>query len=145
MQSKFVSLYNSYIALSATGAQFMVSHGAIPRVLMNVIPATILLLYLKDLQIDENIKRLFILMSLAILITFPLVFWRSTAIDRIHIFFIPVQLLVFSRLSLLVREAYLKQTLVIGIVISYAFVLFVWFNFSDTLYKWIPYDNFLIQ
>ena len=145
MQSKFVNLYNSYIALSETGAQFMVSHGAIPRVLMNVIPATILLLYLKDLQIDENIKRLFILMSLAILITFPLVFWRSTPVDRMHIFLIPVQLLVLSRLPFLVKDMYLKQTLVLGVVISYAFVLFVWFNFSNTLYKWVPYDNLLMQ
>jgi len=144
LQSKLATFYNSYIAVSESGKQFMVSTGAIPRVLMNVIPATILLLNLKNLQIEENIKRLFILMSLAVLITFPLVFWRSTPIDRIHIFLIPVQLMVFSRLSLLVKEAYLKQTLVFGIVISYAFVLFVWFNFARTLRKWIPYDNLLM-
>jgi len=144
LQSKLGTFYNSYIAVSETGTQYMVSAGAIPRVLMNVIPATILLLNLKNLQIEENIKNLFILMSLVILITFPLVFWRSTPIDRIHIFLIPVQLMVFSRLSLLVREAYLKQTLVFGIVISYAFVLFVWFNFARTLRKWIPYDNILM-
>jgi len=144
LQSKLATFYNSYIAVSESGKQFMVSAGAIPRVLMNVIPATILLLNLKNLQIEENIKRLFILMSLAVLITFPLVFWRSTPIDRIHIFLIPVQLMVFSRLSLLVKEAYLKQTLVFGIVISYAFVLFVWFNFARTLRKWIPYDNLLM-
>jgi hypothetical protein len=145
MESKLGTFYNSYIALSESGEQFMVSAGAIPRVLMNVIPATILFLYLKDLQIDENIKRLFILMSLAILITFPLVFWRSTPVDRMHIFLIPVQLLVLSRLSFLVKDIHLKQTLVLGVVISYAFVLFVWFNFSHTLYKWVPYDNLLIQ
>jgi len=145
LQSKLGTFYNSYIALSETGAQFMVSHGAIPRVLMNVIPAIILFLYLKSLQIDENIKRLFILMSLAILITFPLVFWRSTPIDRMHIFLIPVQLLVLSRLPFLVKDMYLKQTLVLGVVISYAFVLLVWFNFSNTLHAWIPYDNLLIQ
>ena len=84
-------------------------------------------------------------MSLAILITFPLVFWRSTPIDRIHIFLIPVQLLALSRLPFLVKDMYLKQALVLGVVLSYACVLFVWFNFSHTLHKWVPYDNLLIQ
>ena len=144
LQTKLWNFYNSYIALSETGEQFMVSAGAIPRVLMNVIPAIILLLYLKNLQIDKNIKHLFVLMSLAILITFPLVFWRSTPVDRMHIFLIPVQLLVLSKLPLLVKDMYLKQALVLGVVISYAFVLFVWFNFARTLRKWIPYDNILM-
>lgn len=145
LQAKLGNFYNSYIALSETGEQFMVSAGAIPRVLMNVIPAIILLLYLKNLQIDKNIKHLFVLMSLAILITFPLVFWRSTPIDRIHIFLTPVQLLVFSRLSLLTIKPYLKQVLVLGVVLSYAAVLFVWFNFARTLHAWIPYDNLLMH
>ena len=145
LQTKLWNFYNSYIALSETGEQFMVSAGAIPRVLMNVIPATILLLYLKNLQIKESIKFFFIIMSIIILVSAPLVFWRSTPIDRIHIFLTPVQLLVFSRLSLLTIKPYLKQVLVLGVVLSYAAVLFVWFNFAQTLHAWIPYDNLLMH
>jgi len=145
LQTKLGTFYNSYIAVSESGEQFMVSAGAIPRVLMNVIPATILLLYLKNLQIKESIKNIFIIMSIIILVSAPLVFWRSTPIDRIHIFLTPVQLLVFSRLSLLTIKPYLKQVLVLGVVLSYAAVLFVWFNFARTLHAWIPYDNLLMH
>jgi hypothetical protein len=123
--------------------QHMTSHGAIPRVLLNLIPALIFLLYKDKLCFHENVKNLFFIMSLSILVTAPFVFWFSTPIDRLQIFLMPVQLAVFSNLSYLVKQVYLKQAIVFSIVVGYTTVFFIWFNFAKTVRKWIPYDNLL--
>lgn len=67
----------------------------------------------------------------------------STAVDRIGLYFIPVELLVFGRLpSAFGRKSGGYRLLVYG-VISYSFVeLMVWLNWADTAFTWLPYQFF---
>ena len=137
----FGNLVNSYVDLSK---EHMVSYGAVPRVLMNAIPASILLLNLEKLQIPESTKKLFISMSWLILLTTVFVFFRSTPVDRIQVFLMPVQLLVMSRIAFLVRPVYIKQFFIVATVVLYITMLIVWLNTAKTRHAWIPYDNILM-
>ena len=65
----------------------------------------------------------------------------STFIDRIALFFLPLQMVVFSFLP----DLFHKTFLIPGarIVIYSAIVLFVWLNFAANSWAWIPYENIL--
>jgi len=72
-----------------------------------------------------------------------LVGFASTAVDRIALYFIPIQVVVFARLPLLLRHRIRPGTVAIGIVLGYAAVLYVWLNYATHARYWLPYQNML--
>jgi len=63
----------------------------------------------------------------------------STAVDRIALYVIPLQLFVFSSLPGLVRDRGTSTALILGVV-AYSFaVQFVWLNYADNAMEWVPY------
>ena len=76
------------------------SQGALIRLLMNAIPATILLVWRSRFQFTEADRRLwtwFAVISLALL-SLLVVSRSSTAVDRVALYLLPLQIVVFSRL-----------------------------------------------
>jgi hypothetical protein len=73
------------------------------------------------------------------LVCLPLVQISSTAVDRVALYLIPLQLFVFPRVPQLAPTALKRTPLVVGIVVYYAAVQLVWLNFSENATYWVPY------
>ena len=118
----------------------MQSSGGPIRVLMNAVPAVVLLLYRKRLVPDAQERKLWLWMAVFALICLPLVLVSSTAVDRVALYLIPLQLFVFARLPRLAQTPRTRTPLVLGIVGYYAAVEFVWLNFATHAQYWTPYQ-----
>jgi hypothetical protein len=123
----------------------MQSAGAVIRVVMCAIPATIFLLFRKRFNLNLVELRLWTWMSIACILLIPLVnvLPSSTAVDRVGWYLIPVQLFVYSRLPLLFRSGFSRQTLIVFFILLSASVQFVFLNFGHFAHGWLPYKFFL--
>jgi len=122
------------------------SQGAAIRVAMNLLPALFLLLWPKRFEFSLQQLRLWRAMAVTaigcavVLILFPS---NSTAVDRIALYVIPLQLVVGSRLpdTHIFGLSYSQLLLsVLGFCVA---VQFVWMNFAIHAKYWIPYSNVL--
>jgi len=116
------------------------SEGALVRVLMNVLPAVLLILFRRRLAPEEQTRRLWLWIAVFALACVPLVGMASTAVDRIALYLIPLQLFVFSRLPLLAKTVMARTMLVLGVVGYYTAVQFVWLHFAAHARHWVPYQ-----
>lgn len=118
------------------------SEGGLIRVLMNVVPAVIYIALYKKFRRLGSGQPLWLLLSFAAVACVPLVLVASTATDRAALYLIPLQLYVFSHLPILVSGILARSLLVVGIVLYYATVLFVWLNFASHAHAWLPYQMY---
>ena len=134
-------LSNSYQVLWAyyTSAALSSEGGAI-RVWMNVPPAIILLLCRKKLTKEGIERRLWFWFAVISLFCVPLVGIASTAVDRVALFLIPIQIFLLSRLHCLFSDKFLRTLAVVAVVLSYATIQFVWLNFANQSSSWAPYQ-----
>jgi hypothetical protein len=119
------------------------SQGAAIRVAMNALPAAAFMLYREHFQLKGAELNLWTYMSLGALgfIILLLVSPSSTAVDRMALYLVPVQIFVLSRLPLALERCYgAGQLAQIGVVTYSALVLFVWLNFAAHSRYWLPYQ-----
>lgn len=116
------------------------SQGGMIRVLMNVVPAILLVLFRKRLVPDSVERKLWMWIALLAFVCLPLVGSASTAVDRVALYLIPIQLFVFARLPQLAHNTTIRTQLVLAIIVYYATVLFVWLNFATHAEYWLPYQ-----
>ncbi len=121
----------------------MESQGALIRVMMNFIPAVLLLVYRKEWQRYFDDYLFWLIVALGSFGSLVLVHFASTAVDRIALYFIPLQLVVFARLPLLARRHFSVSAIKTGIIGYYAAVYFVWLFFATHSQYWMPYQNIL--
>lgn len=119
------------------------SQGGLIRVAMNAVPSVIFLLARNRLSKNATERRLWSWIAIFSLATVPLVFIASTAVDRVALYFIPIQLFVFSRIPFLALDAGSFKLITVGVICYYALVLFVWLSFAANAFAWLPYDNYL--
>lgn len=117
----------------------MVSDGGPIRVAMNALPALLLLVFRKRLLANESVPGLWVGMALLSIVCIPLVGLASTAVDRVALYFMPLQLYVFSRLHRLFDSRLFKTVAVLGVVLGYGLVQWVWLNFASHAPSWLPY------
>jgi hypothetical protein len=120
--------------------------GATVRVIMDVVPAVIVLaagrkFYWSDEE--RAVWRTFAILCIIAGLTLP--FIRSSVIvDRLAIYLIPMQIFVYARIGYcfgLIRRGWLMWTTA---VIAYsAAVQFVWLNYAVNAYAWLPYKNYI--
>jgi len=135
LSGKVDTLWANYVEFQ------MESQGARIRVLMNAIPAVLLLLWGKRLEPDRQQRKLWIWIALLALLCLPLVSLASTAVDRVALYLIPLQLFVFTRVPRLAgNNVRIRTLLVLGVVGYYAVVLFVWLNYATHAQLWLPYQ-----
>lgn len=116
----------------------MESLGAGVRVAMIALPSVLFLIYSNKLFFErEEEKKLWYWISVLSLVCVPLVFFSSTAIDRIALYLLPIQLYVFCRLPILFPR--LNLLITIGIIVFYFSVQFVWLNYAIHAHCWVPY------
>jgi hypothetical protein len=119
----------------------MVSDGGPVRVAMNALPALICIIFRKKLMPSTDREhRLWIIMALLSLACIPLVLVASTAVDRIALYFIPLQLYVFSNFHRLFPDRMFRTVAVLAVIFGYGTVLWVWLTFGSHSNAWLPYQ-----
>jgi hypothetical protein len=118
------------------------SEGAAVRIAMNAVPAALLLVLRKRLAGTQAERNLWTMMALAALVAVAalLVSPSSTAVDRVALYLLPLQVYVFTRLPDLLGQGSKRRDWVLLVVAYYAVVLFVWLNFSTHSSFWLPYQ-----
>ena len=120
------------------------SQGAWIRVIIDVIPAILLLTKRGRFGFTDQEERVwryiaFVACALPIiLIATP----SSTAVDRMALYLMPLQIVVMSRAYMLFQKPRNGVLAVIG----YALLIqFVWLNFAQFASKWVPYRSNLLE
>ena len=120
------------------------SQGAWIRVILNLIPALLLLVKRGRFGLTEQEEKVWRYIAFAactlpfILIATP----SSTAVDRMALYLMPLQIVVLSRAYLLFG----KPRSGIAAVILYAFLVqFTWLNFASHAKLWVPYRSFMLE
>lgn len=119
------------------------SQGAAIRVAMNVVAAVLFLLLRKRIEMPPFQKSFWT--TCAILSLFSIIALAtasaSSGVDRLSLYLIPLQAVIYSRLPyLLGRSRGALPSVLIG-VMGYSFLVqFVWLNFADNANYWVPYS-----
>lgn len=120
--------------------------GATVRVLMNILPAVIVLLA-KDRFYrsprEKMVWRTFAILALLSGAAILLV-TSSVIVDRLAMYLIPLQMFVLGRLPI-VASANGQPSIAwrMGVIGYSAAVLFVWLNYGHYSGGWLPYQNYL--
>jgi len=118
------------------------SAGAAIRVAMNAVPAVLFLVWRKRFAITAVQRTFWSWMSLTALgLTLLLVVSpSSTAVDRVALYWIPLQLFVLAHLPVAMgQDGMASKRWVHRIVLYSAAVQFVWLFFADHSFAWVPY------
>lgn len=122
------------------------SQGALIRVALCTLPAMVFLLNRRRFQLIPDVQRIWTLLSLMALASAIGFFTvaSSTAVDRLALYLIPLQLFVGSRVPgarlLGISPAQWNQLL---ILFSLS-VLLIWLLFAKHSIYWLPYRNLLL-
>jgi hypothetical protein len=118
------------------------SSGALIRVTMNALPAIIFLLYRQRFKLESAQSKFWAWISYIAIALLVALFLSpsSTAVDRVALYFIPIQLFVLSRLPDAIATNRNSQVWVLAVVGYSAAVLFVWLFFATHSRFWLPYQ-----
>ena len=115
------------------------SQGALIRIAMGLLAAGIFLQRRKKFGFPEAEDRMwyyFAIASFAAVVALVLS-PSSTAVDRLSLYLMPLQIVVLSR----VPFVYATRYLAVSMVIAYCFAIqFVWLNFANHAQYWLPYQ-----
>lgn len=124
----------------------MQSDGALVRLLMNLVPAILFVKHRKKFAISQGEHKTYMIMSLISIgafLAFVVGLVPSTAVDRMALYIIPIQLFVFSNLPDSLGDSNSqKANITFIILLYYALALFVWLNFANFSHWWLPYRIF---
>lgn len=119
------------------------SQGALIRLAMNAVPAAILLLqYRKFSHLSDDLRLWrWVAVAAIILLAAYFIIDSSTALDRVALYILPLQLVVFSYLPDALGPGNRARQLnwVVLILAYYALVQGVWLFFANHAQYWLPY------
>ncbi|MFZ2738979.1 MAG: EpsG family protein [Burkholderiaceae bacterium] len=137
-------LQESVEALTATYIEAEYdSAGAAVRVAMNAVPAVLFLSLRRRFAMPQADRAFWTWMSwgalafVGLLVVSP----SSTAVDRVALYWIPLQLFMLSRLPDALGQRNGQNAMWVCAVVGYsAAVLFVWLFFAAHAFAWLPYQ-----
>lgn len=141
IESDVESLYSNYVA---TDYQ---SEGALVRSLMNAVPGAIFLSRSRQFPLSPaalGFWRWVALLSIGLLVAVIASPGTSAALDRLGLYFLPLQVMVFSCLPTVFASGRRRTAWVLAVLAYYAAILLVWLNFGANAYAWRPYGSFLL-
>ena len=123
------------------------STGSLIRILLCVIPSLIFIFNLKKFKTSKVFKDIFFVISLLSIISLIALGFTtsSTAIDRLALNLLPIQILVASYIPDTGIFNFGKLTWKFLIVLIVFFVLSIWLLFAIHSFCWIPYRNIIYQ
>ena len=121
------------------------SKGGVIRSMMTLIPALIFLCVYREFSKISRIIDVWLVLSIASFLAFFAVWLASTAVDRMGLYLIAIQIFVWSSISTLPRIKTYNIWANCGLVVYSASVLFVWLNYGLNSRCWIPYNNLFFK
>jgi hypothetical protein len=118
------------------------SSGAAIRIAMNAIPSFIFLVNRKYYDLNEQQKIFWSWMSIGglLFVILLLISPSSTAVDRVALYWIPLQIFVLSGLPVAMsKKTNSKLPWVVGILLYSMIVQFTWLLYADHRDSWLPY------
>lgn len=119
------------------------SQGAAIRIAMNVAAALLFLVLRKRIDLPPFQKSFWTTCAILALLFAPAlaVASASAGIDRISLYFIPLQGIVLSRIPYALSQSRKALPSVLLAVVAYSFLVqFVWLNYADNAGYWVPYQ-----
>ena len=120
------------------------SKGAIPRLLLSFTAVIIFFIYKHKFKFTDFENKFYTANSFLIIFLCLFVFKYSTLVDRLNIYCLPFQLVVFSRLFLIDSTLIVKNLLNLTSVFIYGMIFVIWLYFSNSSHRWAPYYSFLL-
>lgn len=120
------------------------SGGGLVRVAMNSIAAMVYLCCHRRLGLQEVTRRLWWWGAVVTLALLPITPYSATAVDRVVLYLLPLQFVVFGNLPMLVKGSAQRLVVIGGVLGFYGLVLFVWLFFATNAHAWLPYQNLLL-
>jgi hypothetical protein len=124
------------------------SDGALIRILMNLIPAIIFLVLRKSMILSGTEIKIWTTIAVLAIASTVWLFLSpsSTAVDRMALYLIPIQIYVFCRFPDAIGSKGARRGWVFVIVFMYAIIQFVWLNYSNySLANWVPYKFYPLE
>ena len=141
----FIASSLDRLVTNYVGARYS-SSGAGIRIAMNLVPAALFLLFRNRFSPDRQERRLWAIFSIASFVALLMLYETpsSTAVDRLSLYLIPLQIVVLSRLPVaFVGRGAPDFALKAGVIAYSLAVQFVWLNYAENAPAWVPYHNYL--
>jgi hypothetical protein len=122
------------------------SSGAAIRIGMNALPGLIFLIFHHRFAMSIAQKRLWMWIAAIALVFVGLLYVSpsSTAVDRVALYLIPLQLFVLSRIPLAIGNSFGGKYVWVCLMVAYsATVQTVWLLMGDMANSWLPYRFYL--
>lgn len=124
------------------------SQGAAIRVAMTVVPGILFILFRSKMEMPPFQKSFWMVCSvISILLVAALtISSASSGVDRMSLYFIPLQFILYSRIPYVFTSTGKALPSVLFAVIFYCLLVqFVWLNFADNANYWLPYSTTLME
>jgi hypothetical protein len=118
------------------------SSGAGIRIAMSVVPAILFLFFRNRFRLPPKIRGFWLWMAWSALLLIPLLMVSpsSAAIDRIALYWIPLQLQIYSRLPDVIGVPGRRNPLWVTLIVAYsASMMLGWLSFASFASFWLPY------
>jgi hypothetical protein len=94
---------------------------------------------------EDNLWRWFSIISILLFLA-AIGTPATTAVDRIALYMLPLQLVIFSYLpDALGRRGGRNNVLILSVLLYYGLVLFVWLNYAVHAQYWLPYQFYPLE
>jgi hypothetical protein len=137
LQDYIEILYSDYILAQYSSA------GTVPRLAMNALPAIFFLIFYERYGLTDTQKKLWIQMAILALgcVILLAALPSSTAVDRLALYLIPLQIFVLSNMPNALQESDTGRFLLVCGVIAYsAAAQFTWLFWGVHSAEWLPYQ-----
>jgi hypothetical protein len=139
---QLLSYIQYYILDKYQGKLSYLSEGAIYRLFLNSIPSVLFIFFYNKFRIVVY-SKFWLLISIFNILLFILVVTRpelSSFADRIGLYFLPIQILVFANLEYIISDQKILFKINLFTIIYYLLILIFWLNFSNHKAFWVPYQ-----
>ena len=136
LQGSTDNLITNYVTANYT------SEGAAIRVSMNAVPAVVYLLIQRRLGLSVQERKMWRNFSLAALASVVALYVvaSSTAVDRLALYLIPLQLVLLGRLPYIFSDSHRGgRVVVLAIILYSASIQYVWLNYATHARLWVPF------
>ena len=139
---QLLSYIQYYILDKYQGKLSYLSEGAIYRLFLNSIPSVLFIFFYNKFRIVVY-SKFWLLISIFNILLFILVVTRpelSSFADRIGLYFLPIQILVFANLEYIISDQKILFRINLITILYYLLILIFWLNFSNHKAFWVPYQ-----